>query len=209
MAATTVNLSAISARLPRQFANPVGRVWLTGLRLDAWPRCATSLCFAAERPPTPPPCMRNVAARLRLAPTAAPRRQPSADSARHRWPVTDRWPPAGLSPSPANRHRFVCARRYSCELASILSIHHQPTERVGTSCASAPGPIGSLWAAALTALVLAAQSGAAIPQATELRKRRWQQCQTGPCDNPGERMDTARESRKSGSTWSRPCMTTF
>lgn len=65
--ATVYDLPAVSRRLPRQCADPVGRVRLTGLRLDAWPRCATALRSAAERPPTPPPGLRQVAARLRLA----------------------------------------------------------------------------------------------------------------------------------------------
>lgn len=63
MATTTVNLSAISARLPRQRRDLVGQVRSAGLRLYAWPHCAASL-------PSGPRLRHiacNVAARLRLA----------------------------------------------------------------------------------------------------------------------------------------------
>ncbi len=128
--ATVYDLPAISRRLPRQCADPVGRVRLTGLRLDAWPRCATALRSAAERPPTPPPGLRQVAARLRLARTAAPCRQPAADSPGQ----GGHWPPAGLSPSPACHHRFSCAVAVPASLPQSSPCGSSPGGHFVRSC---------------------------------------------------------------------------
>lgn len=137
--ATVYDLPAISRRLPQRRADGVGTVQLDGLRLDAWPRCATALRSAAERPPTPPPCSRKVAARLWLARTAAPCRQPTADSK----VPGGRWPPAGLSPSPDSRTALPVPSLF---LRACLNPTPSDQTLAGTSCAPAPGSFGlRLW----------------------------------------------------------------
>jgi hypothetical protein len=172
-------------------------VRVAGLRLDAWPRCNALLSAAP---------LRHHVSTSWLRAYGLHQQPPRTDSLRQTARVLGgrslTAPPAGLSPSPAQRCRFSCAPSL-CLRACLHPVLTTPANPygVGTLCASAPG---SCRTAALIALAFPGRSGAAISQATELRKRRWQQCQTGPCDKPGERMNTARESKKSGSTWSKP-----
>lgn len=212
MAATTVNLSAISARLPQAVRQPCGQGvthWAAAGRLAPLCRFVELRCQAAPDSAT---LLRNVAARLRLAQTAAQRRQPTADSS---WAKVAGHGPAtsGLVAKPCTPLPLCPCPSLFRELASIPAIHHQPTASVGTSCASAPGPstkcLGCGFDSAGVGWPVWGRLIALGAAGDGTQEKTVAAMPNGPMRQPRKRMNTARESRKSGSTWSKPCTTTL
>ena len=158
--ATVYDLPAVSRRLPRQCADPVGRVRLTGLRLDAWPRCATALRSLPSGPR-----LRHLDCAKWLRACGLPEQPPRADSLRQ----TARG-------KVATGHQRACRQALhaatalpvpSLFLRACLNPDHAAQALPGTSCASAPV---SYRTAALTALAPSVRSWAAISQATNSGK---------------------------------------
>lgn len=214
MAATTVNQSPVGhfSAAPPAVRQPCGQGvthWAAAGRLAplchfTMFRCRTapnSATLASQRGCAPVAC-----------PTAAPRRQPAADSAGPGWSVSDR-ATSGFVAKPCKQPPLCpCPSLF---LRACLHPGHPPPApaSVGTSCASAPGPSTQCMGCGFDSagvgwpvwgrLIALGAAGDGTQEKTVAAMP------NGPMRQPRKCMDTARESRKSGSTWSKTCTTTL